>query len=57
MEKDEIKEILERCFLSYSLAVTQTVTIRGEQIQLRDLIKVYTKFVAKQGFHVDINID
>lgn len=56
MNKEEIKKILERCFQSYVMAINYTIKVKGEQLQVKDILEIYTKFLAEQGFGIDINI-
>lgn len=56
MNKEEIKKVLERCFLSYTMAINYSIKVKGEQLQVKDIIESYTTFLANNGFGIDINI-
>ena len=56
MNKEEIKKVLERCFQSYVMAINYTIRVKGEQLQVKDIIEGYTTFLANNGFGIDINI-
>lgn len=56
MNKNEIKTILERCFNSYVMAINHSIRVKGEQLQVKDIIEGYTTFLASSGFGIEINI-